>query len=68
MQETDEYKDDVLGLRSLEEGGRLLFLSYVGEHIAVPTDMWRHQILPLLGEAKPIEELPTKEIYHNIHV
>jgi hypothetical protein len=38
MRETPGYANDTLGLRTLDQAGKLLFISWSGDHLAIPQD------------------------------
>ena len=45
------YATDALGLRSLDEAGKLRTLQYEGEHMRFSEEFWRESILPLLRDS-----------------
>ena len=49
MRETQAYKEDWLGLNTLDKAGKLKFVQYEGQHVAIPKEIWDSEILPLLG-------------------
>lgn len=53
LEETDAFKEDWLGLQTLQKAGKLQKLSYQGDHLQWSQDFWETQILPLLG---PVSE------------
>ena len=48
MRDSDGYRSDALGLRTLDESGRLKEYSYEGEHMRFTDEFWRQTVLPLL--------------------
>lgn len=48
LRETDGYRADAVGLRTLDESGRLRLLSYDGEHMRFSDAWWQSTILPIL--------------------
>ena len=59
MQDTDAYKEDWLGMKTLDEAGKLTYLSFHGNHMQVPHDMWVNDLLPLLGTK--LADIPAEE-------
>ena len=49
MRESEEYKGDFIGLKSLDESNRLRIITYKGDHLAFSPEFWAKEILPLLG-------------------
>jgi palmitoyl-protein thioesterase len=50
LNETQGYKEDVLGLRSLDERGALILAEFNGNHQAYSYGWWdKHVMLPMLG-------------------
>ena len=49
LRESEGYRGDHLGLRSLDESGRLTLLTYNGDHLGFTADWWQANILPILG-------------------
>ena len=49
MEDSEAYKGDWLGLKTLNEAGKLKQYTFHGNHMAVPRDMWQNDLLPLLG-------------------
>ena len=50
MRETEGYKGDWIGLKSLDTSGRLKHHVYVGDHLRFSNDFWEKTVLPYLGE------------------
>jgi len=48
LNETSGYKNDALGLRTLNERGDLILNSFDGPHAAPSEDWWKENILPML--------------------
>ena len=46
MRESDGYKADWIGLKTLDAAKKIDFLSFEGEHIRFSQDFWEHQVLP----------------------
>lgn len=44
MENTDEYRDDVIGLKTLNEEGRLIKLSTAGGHLRLPPDFFQRYL------------------------
>ena len=42
------YTEDWLGLRQLDQGGRLLRLQCVGDHLQMPAGWFEATIIPML--------------------
>ena len=42
------YTEDWLGLRELDQGGRLLRLQCVGDHLQMPAGWFEANIIPML--------------------
>ena len=51
LQQTEAYATDALGLRTLDESGRLKLLTYPGDHMRFSEDFWSGAILPLLSQS-----------------
>lgn len=49
LQETDGYKEDWLGLKSLDQANKLKHVTYQGNHLRWSQDFWENTILPYLG-------------------
>ena len=49
LRQSDGYKGDYLGLRYLDEAGRLLTLTYEGDHLAFSPHWWAEIVIPHLG-------------------
>lgn len=49
LRETDGYLEDSIGLRTLDEAGKLWLLTYEGDHLGFSEEFWSEQILPHLG-------------------
>ena len=50
LRQTDGYHADAIGLRTLDESGRLRLLSYEGEHMRFSNAYWQSTILPILKD------------------
>lgn len=50
LRQTDGYRADAIGLRTLDESGRLRLLSYEGEHMRFSDAYWQSTILPILKD------------------
>jgi palmitoyl-protein thioesterase len=48
-QETESYKGDWLGLKTLDEQGRLTFNMYEGEHTKYEPDWWKEIVQPMFN-------------------
>ena len=48
MQDTQAYKEDWLGLRTLDEAGKIKIVEYRGPHVQVPDEVWNAHVLPYL--------------------
>lgn len=60
MNMTEEYRDDVVGLKTLNENvpageteGKIRHWVYYGQHVQVPIPMWKAWLMPALGGEKP---------------
>lgn len=53
MRDTEAYKGDWLGLKTLDQQGRIVELKYQGQHMQIPSDMLFNQVLPTLAESGP---------------
>lgn len=49
MRETDEYRDDAIGLRTLDESGRLVVSRFEGDHLGFSPEFWQREVLAHLG-------------------
>ena len=49
LRESDGYKEDVLGLQTLDKADKLRILSYAGEHMQFSAEWWAATVLPHLG-------------------
>ena len=49
MEKSEGYLGDWIGLRTLDEAGRLMRLTFEGDHLRFTSDFWSKQILPLFG-------------------
>ncbi|KAL3082604.1 hypothetical protein niasHT_038193 [Heterodera trifolii] len=45
MEQTEIYKQDRIGLKTLNESNRLHFLTFNGEHLQIPTDLFISEIV-----------------------
>ena len=61
LRETEGYLNDDLGLRTLEESGRLDVLEYEGEHMEFHMEYWQSTILPYLGRKWPVAKSKRTE-------
>jgi palmitoyl-protein thioesterase len=50
MEETPGYLGDWIGLKTLNESGRMFFHSYTGDHIHLPPSLWTEVIERYLGK------------------
>merc|ERR1711964_736690 len=55
LKDTEGYKGDWIGLKSLDEAGRLAHITYKGDHLRWSRDFWENTILPYL--APPAESV-----------
>jgi len=53
LEETEAYKGDWLGLKTLNKSGRLHRLTFNGDHMDWGDAFWEQQILPQLGPDPP---------------
>ena len=49
LRQSDGYKGDYIGLRNLDEAGRLHTLTYEGDHLAFSPRWWSEVVIPHLG-------------------
>ena len=49
LRESEGYREDFIGLRSLDEAKKLRLLTYKGDHLAFTPDFWAKEVLPHLG-------------------
>lgn len=49
LRDTQAYKEDWLGLKTLDDGKRLKHLTFEGEHLQVPGSMWSNDLFPVLA-------------------
>ncbi|CAD7923450.1 unnamed protein product [Amoebophrya sp. A120] len=66
LRETVAYKEDWIGLRTLDEAGKLVHLKYPGDHMRIPHDMLYDEVLPILvGKEgnKRSSQAPSVEVY-----
>jgi len=49
LRETSGYKQDAIGVRTLDESGRLVQLQYQGDHLQFSDEFWSKVVLPHLG-------------------
>ena len=49
LRETPGYLQDTIGVRTLDEGGRLVQLQYQGDHLQFSDEFWAKVVLPHLG-------------------
>ena len=49
LRQTDGYREDALGLRTLDGSGRLVIERYEGDHLQFTPEFWSHTVLPHLG-------------------
>ena len=49
LRETEGYKKDWIGVRTLDESGRLVQLQYQGDHLQFTDEFWAKVVLPHLG-------------------
>ncbi len=47
MEQSDSYKGDWIGLKTLNTAGKISMLSYAGAHVQFPESWWNSEILPL---------------------
>lgn len=47
LEDTDGYKNDTLGLRTLNERGDLILNSFDGPHCGYNSDWWDKNVLPM---------------------
>merc|ERR1712194_275182 len=56
LNETEGYKNDALGLRTLNERGALILNSFEGDHLKYNMTWWDEHILPMFDNE--LEEAP----------
>jgi palmitoyl-protein thioesterase len=49
LRQTEGYRGDWLGLKTLDESGRLVWLSYEGDHLTFSDEWWAATVLPHLA-------------------
>ena len=47
--QTEGYQQDFIGLKSLDESGRLIQLTYAGDHLQFSDEFWAKLVLAHLG-------------------
>lgn len=52
LRETEGYKGDWIGLKTLDTSGRLHQFTYNGSHTGCPHSLWNAELLPFLGPDK----------------
>ena len=55
--ETESYKGDWLGLRTLDEQGKLTFNMYEGKHTSYNQTWWLSTVLPVFNNSLPADPL-----------
>jgi len=50
MRDTQAYREDFIGLRTLDAAGSIDTLTYAGDHLQFSSDFWAGKILPYLGD------------------
>lgn len=53
MREQPLYKEDWIGLRALDEHGRVVLASCDGEHMHLPTECWKPLVEKYVGSPRP---------------
>ena len=49
LRESEGYQGDFIGLKSLDEAGKLSIVTYPGDHLGFSPEWWAKEILPHLG-------------------
>ena len=49
LRETEGYREDAIGLQTLDKTGRLQTLTYNGDHLQFSSDWWAKAVLPHLA-------------------
>ena len=49
MEETDLYKNDFIGLRQLNEAGKVQFVKFPGQHLTITDSQIENIIAPFLS-------------------
>lgn len=49
MEETEGYKKDFIGLKTLNEGKKIDTYHFIGDHLRFSNEFWKGKILPYLG-------------------
>jgi palmitoyl-protein thioesterase len=60
MQDTQAYKEDWLGLQTLDKAGKIQIVEFKGEHMRIPYSQWEKEVLPNLKGKK--ETVVEKEV------
>mmetsp|Transcript_123834 Transcript_123834/g.396401 ORF Transcript_123834/g.396401 Transcript_123834/m.396401 type:complete len:301 (+) Transcript_123834:57-959(+) len=60
LYETEGYKSDALGLRSLAERGALILNSFDGRHLGYTMDWWNENVLPMFDNR--LSEMPAPSL------
>ncbi|CAD7930254.1 unnamed protein product [Amoebophrya sp. A25] len=55
--DSESYKGDWLGLRTLDEAGKLEVIRFEGDHMRIPHDVMHEKVLPLLGGKIPVGDV-----------
>jgi len=67
MRQTDGYRDDAIGLRSLDRSGRLFLHGYDGDHLRFNRSFWRHGVLQHLNDTWVADAEIDDKINAEIH-
>jgi palmitoyl-protein thioesterase len=49
LRETEGYQGDFIGLKTLDESGKLVQLTYAGDHLQFSDEFWAKVVIPHLG-------------------
>ena len=53
MRDTQAFSEDWIGLKTLDAAGKIKQMSYPGQHMALPSTMWRAQVMPFFDTKFP---------------
>jgi len=68
LQETQGYKEDWLGLRSLDEKGGVHVLVYEGDHMRWDQAFWENKVLPFLRPKQTSTSVPQAVQNVDLHI
>ena len=48
MRDTQLYKEDLIGIKTMDEAGKIKLNSFVGNHLQFSDQFWNTEVLPYL--------------------